>query len=144
MYRSSLVSRASVQLSEHWYSAVLAALLVPQGVIEVGDDVCNLLDGSEHDFHALLYDLQEQPLAYMVPKYMILVNYILRITSRKVNQHTLATILEYTRLDRHQPRDVDENKKDLELSESYKKIRDLQVKVLGIPPSSIFVIDICT
>jgi aryl carrier-like protein len=139
--RSPLVARASVQLRNIGDSAILAAFLVPQGATKPGDEVCNLLDGSEHDFHALFDDLRERLPAYMAPEYLIPVNCIPRMTSGKVDQHTLAAILDQARLVRHHSGDSDRNEEDQELSESYKTMRDLWAKVLDIPPGSIFTSD---
>ncbi|KAJ5185257.1 hypothetical protein N7491_006873 [Penicillium cf. griseofulvum] len=135
--QSPNVARASVQLRNIGDSAILAAFLVPQGAIIAGDDVCNPLDPSEHNFHALLNDLREQLPAYMVPEYLIPVNSIPRMTSGKVGQHTLAAILEQVRIDRHHSRDSDRTEENQELLENHKTMRDLWAKVLDIPPSSI-------
>lgn len=136
--QSPLVARACVQLRNIGDSAILAAFLVPQGATKSGDEVCKLLDESEQDFHALLDNLQERLPAYMVPEYLIPVTCIPRMTSGKVDQRTLAAILEQARFDPNHSGDGGRNEVDQELSESYKTMRDLWAKVLDITPSSIF------
>lgn len=94
-----------MQLRKFNDSVILAAFLVAEGAKKLDDHICKHLDGFQHDFHPLLDDLREQLPANILPEYPIPVNFIPRMTSGKVDKHTLATILEEVRLERHQIRD---------------------------------------
>ncbi|KAB8200855.1 acetyl-CoA synthetase-like protein [Aspergillus parasiticus] len=135
--RSPLVAGASVQLRNIGDSATLAAFLIPQGTSSQGDDICHLLSWSEDDFHTLLDSMRQQLPTYMVPEYLIPVNFIPRMTSGKVDHHALTAILEQVRLDRHQSGRYDRSEKEQDVSESHRAMKDLWAQALDIPRSSI-------